>query len=376
MLVARCAESLDSRRSVWSTRRPVTAEWWSASWPGETTDDAVAATRRLTDAGLTGHPRPSRRGHHRPAQAEPRSTRTWSCSPGSRTPGLTPTRPRSRSSSPRSARRCRGDGEQIALENAHAICAAAERAGTTVTLDMEDHTTTDSTLRILRELREDFPATGAVLQAYLHRTEADCRDLAYGGLPGPAVQGRVRGAGVRRVSRTEHEVDQSYVRCLHDPDGRRGLPDGRHPRPAAGRDRADRAGRELTAPTDTFEFQMLYGIRPARAAAAGRARATRCGSTCRTATDWYGYLVRRLAERPANLAFFLRALVDAVVSAGSRSSAPARWARRCCPGCCAPVARPTTCGRRAPRRAGRAELPERYGVEVVDNAEAAEAPTR
>ena len=71
-----------------------------------------------------------------------------------------------------------GDGERIALDNARAICQAATNAGTTVTLDMEDHTTTDSTLGILRELRQDFPSTGAVLQAYLHRTEADCRDLA------------------------------------------------------------------------------------------------------------------------------------------------------------------------------------------------------
>ena len=46
---------------------------------------------------------------------------------------------------------------------------------------MEDHTTTDSTLRILPELREDFPAAGAVLQSYLRRTEADCRDLATAG---------------------------------------------------------------------------------------------------------------------------------------------------------------------------------------------------
>ena len=70
---------------------------------------------------------------------------------------------------------------KIALENARTICRAARNAGTTVTLDMEDHTTTDSTLAILRELRKDFPETGAVLQAYLHRTEADCRALAYEG---------------------------------------------------------------------------------------------------------------------------------------------------------------------------------------------------
>jgi proline dehydrogenase len=74
-----------------------------------------------------------------------------------------------------------GDGEKVALENAQTICAAAHAAGTTVTLDMEDHTTTDSTLGILRDLRADFPETGAVLQAYLHRTEADCRDLAHAG---------------------------------------------------------------------------------------------------------------------------------------------------------------------------------------------------
>ena len=73
------------------------------------------------------------------------------------------------------------NGHKIALENARTICRAARNAGTTVTLDMEDHTTTDSTLAILRELRKDFPETGAVLQAYLHRTEADCRALAYEG---------------------------------------------------------------------------------------------------------------------------------------------------------------------------------------------------
>ena len=82
------------------------------------------------------------------------------------------------------------NGHKVALENARAICRAARNAGTTVTLDMEDHTTTDSTLGILRELRKDFPETGAVLQAYLHRTEADCRALAYEGsrvrLPSPA----------------------------------------------------------------------------------------------------------------------------------------------------------------------------------------------
>ena len=64
-------------------------------------------------------------------------------------------------------------GAKLSLENARTICQAARNVGTTVTLDMEDHTTTDQTLATLRELRKDYPETGAVIQAYLHRTEAD-----------------------------------------------------------------------------------------------------------------------------------------------------------------------------------------------------------
>ena len=89
-----------------------------------------------------------------------------------------------------------GGGEKIALENARTICRAARNAGTTVTLDMEDHTTTDSTLGILRELRKDFPETGAVLQAYLHRTEDDCRALAY----------EARGCGCARAPTTSRRT--------------------------------------------------------------------------------------------------------------------------------------------------------------------------
>ena len=67
------------------------------------------------------------------------------------------------------------DGPRTALANARRICLAARNAGTTVTIDAEDHTTTDATLAILRELRQDFPETGAVLQAYLRRQSASVR---------------------------------------------------------------------------------------------------------------------------------------------------------------------------------------------------------
>src|SRR3954462_3537455 len=104
-------------------------------------------------------------------------------------------------------------GHKIALENARTICRAARNAGTTVTLDMEDHTTTDATLAILRELRKDFPETGAVLQSYLHRTEADCRALAYEGSRVRLCKGAYN-EPEEVAFQADLDVDRSYVRCL------------------------------------------------------------------------------------------------------------------------------------------------------------------
>ena len=106
-----------------------------------------------------------------------------------------------------------GDGQRIALDNAHAIATRAAEVGTTVTLDMEDHTTTDSTLGILRELRTDFPSTGAVIQAYLHRSEGDCRDLATPGSRVRLCKGAYREPeNVAFVDKAE--IDKAYVRCM------------------------------------------------------------------------------------------------------------------------------------------------------------------
>ena len=198
-----------------------------------------------------------------------------------------------------------GDGEKLALDNAFAICDAARDAGTTVTLDMEDHSTTDSTLGILADLRRDFPDTGAVVQAYLRRTEADCRDLA-------TVGSRVRlckGAYKEPASvafQGKADVDRSYVRCLKILMAGPGYPmvATHDPRLVAiSADLVGRNGREK----GSYEYQMLYGIRPheqLRLAAAGE----RMRVYVPYGDEWYGYLVRRMAERPANLVFFLRAL--------------------------------------------------------------------
>ena len=166
-----------------------------------------------------------------------------------------------------------GGGEKIALENARTICRAARNAGTTVTLDMEDHTTTDSTLAILHELRKDFPETGAVVQAYLHRTEDDCRALAYEGSRVRLCKGAYN-EPEDVAWQDDLDVDRSYVRCL------RVLLAGQgYPMIATHDPRLVEAG-------EPVRVYIPYG------------------------TEWYGYLMRRLAERPQNLSFFLRSLIS------------------------------------------------------------------
>lgn len=197
--------------------------------------------------------------------------------------------------------------EKLAYEHARTICAAAQRRDTMVTFDMEDHVTTDSTLDILGRLRVDFPNTGAVLQAYLRRTEADCRELA-----GPGSRVRLcKGAyhepeNVAFVSR--HEVDKSYVRCMNILMSGEGYPmlATHDPRLVAiAEDRMKWFERAL----DSFEFQMLYGIRSDE-----QRRLANAGYTVRIytpyGTQWYRYLMRRLAERPANALLLVRALAS------------------------------------------------------------------
>ncbi len=197
------------------------------------------------------------------------------------------------------------DGEKIALEHAWDVCQAASAAGTTVTLDMEDHTTTDSTLSVLRELRGDFPWVGAVLQAYLRRTEADCRDLATAGSRVRLCKGAYDEPGA--VAFTDKaEVDLSYVRCLRVLMAGEGYPMVASHDPRL----VDIAGALAVLhgrPQGDYEFQMLYGIRPLE-----QQRLADQGEKVRVyvpyGEEWYGYLVRRMAERPANTVFFLRSL--------------------------------------------------------------------
>ncbi|MDT7775084.1 MAG: proline dehydrogenase [Pseudonocardiales bacterium] len=198
-------------------------------------------------------------------------------------------------------------GPTLATDNAARICARAAAVGTTVTVDMEDHTTTDATLETVRALRRDWPGTGAVLQAYLRRTEADCASLA-----GPGSRVRLcKGAYDEPASvafRERAEVDESYRRCLRVLMGGQGYPMVATHDPALisyADELADSTGRDATG----FEFQMLFGVRPeAQRELAARGRQVRVYLPYGSA--WFPYFMRRLGERPANMMFFLRSVTS------------------------------------------------------------------
>jgi len=198
------------------------------------------------------------------------------------------------------------DGTRIAAENAWKICAVAAQHGTTVTFDMEDHTTTDATLSVVRELRAEFTRVGAVLQAYLRRTLTDCQELA-----GPGSRVRLCKGAYREPASVAYqeaaEVDRNYVRCLRVLMQGQGRPMVATHDPrliAIAGQLAASAGRTAAE----FEYQMLHGVRPDE-----QLRLARGGATVRVyvpfGTQWYPYLMRRLAERPANVAFFARAVL-------------------------------------------------------------------
>ncbi|MFJ8311141.1 MULTISPECIES: proline dehydrogenase family protein [unclassified Streptomyces] len=197
-------------------------------------------------------------------------------------------------------------GHELALANVRPVVEAAAAIGTTVTLDAEDHTTLDSMFAIHEELRKEFPQTGCVIQAYLFRTEADARRLADAGSRVRIVKGAYK-EPAEVAYQDKGEIDKAYVRILKILMEGEGYPMiGSHdPRLIAiGQELARRAGRKL----DEYEFQMLYGIRSEehiRLAAEGH----RMRVYTAYGTDWYGYFMRRLAEKPANLLFFVRSMI-------------------------------------------------------------------
>ncbi len=197
------------------------------------------------------------------------------------------------------------DGRKVSYENAAEIAARAVAVNATVTVDMEDHTTTDATLETVGELRRDFPTVGAVLQAQLWRTEADCRDLA-----GDGSRVRLCKGAYREPAAVAHRdrlaVSAAYARCLGILLSGTGYPMIATHDPALIAIAGHLVQAQERAP-ESYEYQMLYGIRPGeqRRLAAG-------GATVRIylpyGPDCVPYLSRRIVERPANLLLALRAM--------------------------------------------------------------------
>jgi proline dehydrogenase len=197
--------------------------------------------------------------------------------------------------------------EELAYANVERVVEAAERLGSFVRIDMEQSSVVDATLRIYRRLRDaGHDRVGTVLQAYLFRTEQDLAEL----LPLRPNLRFVKGAYLEPPEiayAAKADVDAAFEKLVRTAlEGGAYAAIATHDEALIGRCLAfaerSRIGR------DRFELQMLYGVRP------GLQRDyVRRGYKVLVATpygpEWYPYLMRRLAERPANLGFFVRSLV-------------------------------------------------------------------
>jgi proline dehydrogenase len=198
-------------------------------------------------------------------------------------------------------------GEEVAYANVAALAGHAAAAGNFVRIDMEESAHVDATLRIFRRLREEGHANvGAVLQSYLYRSEDDLAGL----LPLAPNLRIVKGAYLEPAEvayPAKRDVDAAYARMMERSLAGEGFTAVATHDESLIEDAISFA-QEHGIPRDRFQFQMLYGVRPRlQLDLVGR------GYDVLVATpygpEWYRYLMRRLAERPANLLFLVRNLL-------------------------------------------------------------------
>lgn len=193
--------------------------------------------------------------------------------------------------------------DEVVMNNMRRILDAAKENDVFVTIDMEDYSRCAKTIEIFKELRKDYDNVGTVIQAYLYRTVQDIEDLneyhpnlrlvkgAYKESPEVAFPGK-------------KDVDENFKKII-----KMHLLNGNYTAVASHDEAMIQYTKELVKKHnishDQFEFQMLYGIRSER-----HEELVKEGYTMRVyvpyGTDWYGYFMRRLAERPANVAFVLK----------------------------------------------------------------------
>ncbi|WP_110113800.1 proline dehydrogenase [Bacillus sp. CGMCC 1.16541] len=196
--------------------------------------------------------------------------------------------------------------DDIVLRNMRKILDAAQTHDVFVTIDMEDYSRCGKTIEIFKTLKSEYDHIGTVIQAYLYRTEQDMNDLnAYS----PNLR-LVKGAykeSPEVAFPDKKDVDDNFKKII-----KTHLMNGNYTAIATHDDNMIEYTKQLVKEqgisNDQFEFQMLYGIRPER-----QEQLVSEGYTMRVyvpyGTDWYGYFMRRLAERPANVAFVLKGIV-------------------------------------------------------------------
>jgi proline dehydrogenase len=196
--------------------------------------------------------------------------------------------------------------DDLVMRNMRRILDAAKEHGVFVTIDMEDYSRCQKTLDIFKQLKKEYDNVGTVLQAYLYRTESDIQDLKDYRPNLRLVKGAYK-ESPEVAFPDKKDVDENFKKII-----KMHLLNGNYTAVATHDDAiieyTKQLVKEYNIPNDQFEFQMLYGIRPER-----QEQLTKEGYTMRVyvpyGTDWYGYFMRRLAERPANVAFVLKGIL-------------------------------------------------------------------
>ncbi|WP_404329778.1 proline dehydrogenase family protein [Mesobacillus maritimus] len=195
--------------------------------------------------------------------------------------------------------------EDLVLENMRRILRIAKWNDVFVTIDMEDYSRYEKTLNIFKQLRSESEHIGTVLQAYLYRAEQDLRELHEYEPHFRLVKGAYK-ESVEVAYQNKKDVDDQLKKLI-----KIHLLSGHYTAVASHDDKiieyTKKVVKEHDIPFEQFEFQMLYGIRPEC-----HEKLKDEGYTMRVyvpyGTDWFGYFMRRLAERPANLQFLLKGL--------------------------------------------------------------------
>lgn len=196
--------------------------------------------------------------------------------------------------------------DDVVMGNMRRILEAAKKNGVFVTIDMEDYSRCQKTLDIFKQLKSEYENIGTVIQAYLYRTEGDMDDLNQYSPNLRLVKGAYK-ESPEVAFPEKKDVDENFKKII-----KMHLLNGNYTAVATHDDAiidyTKQLVREHNIPNSQFEFQMLYGIRNER-----QLELANEGYKMRVyvpyGTDWYGYFMRRLAERPANVAFVLKGMV-------------------------------------------------------------------